>query len=198
VPVERVKGAFLRAVQSAFPDLPLLGRYRARVVSQAGTAQRFDVQPDGDTNGNQFIPAAGNVPLRQGLPGVQVTVAPGAYVLLGFMGGSRRSPYIAAWEGGETVLKISLSTTVLNLGSDTATEPFLLGNQVNAAVLALQTGWNIFQVALDSYINSIQAIADPPGTVTATMHSAIIAMENVINAFAAAITAARSAQVFGV
>jgi hypothetical protein len=196
VPLERVKGSFLRAVQSAFPDLPFFGKYRARVVSQTG--QKFDVQPDADQNGDQVVPPMGGIPIRHGVPGLEVTVLPGTYLLVGFMGGDRRLPYVYAWEGGETPLQVSFTATRLNLGSNTATQPFLKGTNVNAAVIALQAGWNTFQVALDSYANSIQPIADPPGTVTATLHAAIIAMEGVVNAFAAAITASLSTQVFGV
>lgn len=45
----------------------------------------------------------GSVPIRHGLPGVEVRVERGARVLLGFAAGDFKRPYAALWESGTII-----------------------------------------------------------------------------------------------
>lgn len=75
--------------------LDRLALYPCRVVAQSADLTRLDLHPD-----DSRIPPCAGVPIRHGIPGVTVTVAPGARVLLGYAGGDPAQPYAALWEAG--------------------------------------------------------------------------------------------------
>ena len=91
---DRVKAPWVAFTQAAMRKVDRYARFRARVVKQSGN--RFDVAPD-----SPYLPSFSNVPVRLGLPAASVSVNPGAYVLIGFMGGDPQQPYVASFEGGE-------------------------------------------------------------------------------------------------
>lgn len=107
---DRLRDPMVAMTRSALPHIDYLAPYRCRVVSQSG--QALDLVPD-----DARLPAAGfkAVPIRHGLPGVQVQVAPGAFVLLGFMGGDPSKPFCGLWEGGETFTAISIGSSADNV-----------------------------------------------------------------------------------
>ncbi len=106
---DRVKGMFLKLARAAIPGIDYLGLYDAKVVKQSG--QKFDVQPD-----DIRLTGMTNVPLRNGIPGLEVQVAPGAYVQVGWSNGDPRQPFVALWKGGETATEITITGTMVNIG----------------------------------------------------------------------------------
>lgn len=97
--------------------LDRLALYPARVVAQSADKTRLDLQPD-----DARIPPCAGVPIRHGLPGVTVTVAAGARVLLGYAAGDPMQPYAALWEAG-SVVSLSVnggSTRVARVGDTVA------------------------------------------------------------------------------
>jgi len=86
---KRALEAFLLAV---FARIDYLALYPAKVVSQNGDGS-VDVQPD-----DARLPGMTSVPLRFGLPGLELKVTSGARVLIGFENGDPRRPVATAWE----------------------------------------------------------------------------------------------------
>ncbi len=68
-------------------------RYPATVQRQDGFGP-VDVTPDDEDLRGEGLSA---VPIWHGLPDVEVKVKPGARVLLGFMAGDRKRPYVGLW-----------------------------------------------------------------------------------------------------
>lgn len=86
--------------------------FPARVAKQNADGT-LELVPDAAT-----LPGLSKVPIRYGIPGVRVTVAANARVLLGFEGGDPRKPFAALWESGSvTKLEIDGTEIVLNGGS---------------------------------------------------------------------------------
>jgi hypothetical protein len=91
------------------PRLDPLALYPARVVSQQDDGS-LDVKPD-DT---RWGPGLSRVPIRHGLPGVNVRVRQGARVLVGFEGGDITRPFASLWEPGSLdTLTIEASVKLL-------------------------------------------------------------------------------------
>lgn len=78
--------------------------YSAKVVSQNGDGT-LELKPT-----SPKLPGLSKVPLRHGLPAVQVQVAPGCFVLVGWDGGDPGSPYACLWGGGETLTSLSIGS----------------------------------------------------------------------------------------
>lgn len=70
--------------------------YPGRVVSQSGDVVEVTLD-----DASMVVPP---VPLRVGLPGWQIKVAPGARVMVGFEGGDPARPFAALWEPGNATL----------------------------------------------------------------------------------------------
>ena len=101
---DRIKEPLLKIIRSAMRPIDYYALYRARLVAQSGN--KVDLQPD-----DSRLPPMAGVSLRHGLPGVSVTVSPGAYLMVGWDGGDPRKPYAELWEGGETVSEIQIAGT---------------------------------------------------------------------------------------
>lgn len=69
--------------------------YPCTVEGQSGNT--LDLRPDDESIRGTGLSA---VPIRHGLPGVEVRVPRGARVLLGWEAGDPRRPYAALWEPG--------------------------------------------------------------------------------------------------
>ena len=117
---DRIRGSLARFMRTVFPRIDYLALYPARIVKQTG--QAVDLIPD-----DPRIPQLEAVPLNLGLPGVEVDVAPGARVLLGFAGGDPAKPRATVWESGSvTELRVTSTTKVgvtaptVELGGDGA------------------------------------------------------------------------------
>lgn len=77
--------------------LDYLARYPARVVSQDGHG-KLELKPD-----DARIPGISGVPIRVGVPGLQVEVPPGSRVLLAFECGDPSRPVAEIWESGTPI-----------------------------------------------------------------------------------------------
>lgn len=109
---DRMRDPLASLVTAALPGIDYLGKYRSKVVTQAGNA--VDVEPD-----DPRIPPMTGVPIRHGIPGLEVTLTPPAYVLVGWHNGDPADPYAALWEGGETVIVLKLAGGTLGVARET-------------------------------------------------------------------------------
>ena len=108
---DRLTGALRALIRSMFPRVDYYAIYPARVVSQNGDGS-LELKPD-DTR----LPGLSMVPIRYGIPGVKVKVAPGARVLLGFAGGDPQQPVAELWESGTVIeMKVNGQMIILNDG----------------------------------------------------------------------------------
>ncbi len=149
-----MRGMFERLVRWVVRDAFYLGQFTCQVISQAADGT-LDLQPD-DTR----LRAQGlqSVPIRHGLPGVQVEVAAGERVLLGFDGGDPRKPYAALWhEGSMKKLTVTAATAVV-VNAPTVeiggTQPVALAQLVDSRLSAMQ-------LAIDTHIHTSAAPASP-------------------------------------
>ena len=110
--MDRLRKAWQRAVKSALSGVDYFALYRARVVKQSG--QTVDLKPD-----DARIPDQTGVRLRHGVPGMEVTIAPGSYLLLGWDNGDPELPFAALWDGGETVVKLKIGGQLVEVGGNT-------------------------------------------------------------------------------
>jgi hypothetical protein len=105
---ERGKGALLALARAAFPTMAYQRLYRAKVVKQSG--QKVDVDCD-----DAAIGSLADVPIRHGLPGIEVTIAPQAWVRLGFDDGDPQKPFVGLWDGGESVTEIKIAGSTYSI-----------------------------------------------------------------------------------
>lgn len=87
--------SLVRLVRAIVGDTKYFKQYPCTVQAQTGDGP-VDVLPD-----DAEIAGPGGlqgVPIWNGLPGITVEVEPGARVLLGFMAGDPRRPYVSLWE----------------------------------------------------------------------------------------------------
>src|SRR5690606_15789866 len=90
-------------------DSLFLGQYTAVVQRQAADGT-LDLLPDDPRLRGTGLQA---VPIRHGLPGVEVEVPSGVRVLLGFDAGDSRRPYAALWHSEQvTAVRIGGSDAV--------------------------------------------------------------------------------------
>jgi hypothetical protein len=107
------QASIARMVAANTAGIDYLAFYRAKVNSQSADGKTLDVTPD-----DARLAGFQRVPLRNGLPGLTVQVTPGAYVLVGFMGGDPRLPFVQAWEGGESPVKVVLKGATVYAGDE--------------------------------------------------------------------------------
>jgi hypothetical protein len=102
-----LRGALERLVRWVTRDSIYQGQYACQVIAQ-GADGSLDLMPDDIRLRAQGLQA---VPIRHGLPGCRVQVAPGEVVLLGFENGDPRLPYAALWREGQ-VLSVEIGGTL--------------------------------------------------------------------------------------
>ena len=104
----------LRRIVTAFVGTRLdhLALYPA-VVRQQRSDGALDLHPE-DTR----VPSCQGVPIRLGLPGVTVTVAVGARVLIGYENGNPARPVATLWESG-TVTLLEIDATMVRVNGGT-------------------------------------------------------------------------------
>ena len=163
---DRIAEPLTRIVKGAVPGVDYLGWYRARVVKEALSAttrkMTVDVVPD-----DARIPPLSAITLKLGLPGAEVQISPGAYVLVGWENGDPAKPQAALWDGGEAdPLKVVLNAVQLFLGTETGAEPAIKGITSQAQFTTLLT-------ALATYAAAIKAVADPTNAATPALLTAI-------------------------
>ena len=121
--LDRVTEPLARVVAGLLPGVDYLAWYRARVVRQTLSPttgkMTVDVTPD-----DARIPPLSGVPLRLGLPAVEVQASPNAYVLVGWANGDPAKPQAALWDGGESdAIKMVFNAAQLFLGGEAGAEP---------------------------------------------------------------------------
>lgn len=92
------------------PRLDAAARYRARVVKQAADGT-LEVVPD-----SAKLPPL-TAPIHYTVPGVTVTVSPGAVCDLMFIDGDLENPRVVGFESGEMVEVVVTATTKITLNA---------------------------------------------------------------------------------
>lgn len=92
---DRVKRGLRSIIEAVVgPRLDYLAAYPARVVNQLADGRVECVTDDAR------IGSIGPMPIRLGIPGATVKVAPGARAYVGFDGGNPKAPFLASFEAG--------------------------------------------------------------------------------------------------
>jgi len=87
--------------------LDYLALYPAKIIAQNADGS-LELRPD-----DARVPDLSSVPIRLGLPGVSVTVAPGSRVLIGFENGKPSAPVATIWDASTLkTITITASATV--------------------------------------------------------------------------------------
>lgn len=101
---DRLRGAFAEIVRGLTRAVDFHRAVRAR-VDHVHASGRVDTSPE--TVGT---PTQTDLPLRFGVPGVLRAVAgTGARVLLAWAEGDPSQPYVAAWDGGESLEELTFN-----------------------------------------------------------------------------------------
>ena len=101
---DRILGPIAALVRRLTSHVDYYAQYPAQVIVQAADGT-LDVQPE-----DPRVPPMQGVPIRYGLPGVTVKVAPGGRVLLGFEGGNPQRPIVTLWDFA-SVTEITVTAT---------------------------------------------------------------------------------------
>jgi hypothetical protein len=112
--VARLLDAFRKVARGAVPDIDYKTTYRARVVKQHPNRRRLDVVPT-----DPRLPSMTNIPLKVGVPGLEVVLVAGHFVLVGWENGRPDHPYATLWDAGEqgtTPTKLILHAASIELG----------------------------------------------------------------------------------
>jgi hypothetical protein len=91
---DRLKSALGKIARGADPRAPYGNLYRANVRALRGTT-RIDVEPD-----DPAIPPMANIPLKVGVPGLEVELVPGHVVMVGWENRRPDRPYATTWSPG--------------------------------------------------------------------------------------------------
>lgn len=144
---DRLKDA-ARGLQRLDPLIPYRYLYRARVISQRKHCQ-VDVRPL-----DQSLPDMAGIPLMHGIPGLTVSLCPGALVHVGWQDGRPDRPFAALFghpsaegaanaDGGlgyvGAVQKLTFGSATVQLGEGVATEAVPLGTSQWAAIEQMLT-----------------------------------------------------------
>jgi hypothetical protein len=111
--LDRLKDAFSSVARGADPFALYGNLYRAKVRAQRGR-DLIDVEPEDDR-----IPQMAGIPLKVGVPGVEVRVSPGHYVMVGWEDRRPDRPFATTWspgEGGTVPLKTTVHAAAVELG----------------------------------------------------------------------------------
>lgn len=92
--MDRLKGAMRSLARGAIPEVLYARTWRAKMVLQK-SALRVDVVPY-----DSRLPPMANVPLKVGLPGWEIRIAPGHDVAVGWEDARPDRPYATAWTPG--------------------------------------------------------------------------------------------------
>lgn len=134
-----LRGSLERLIRGTMRDVLYLGQYTAVVQRQAADGTLDLLPDDARIRGNGLQ----GVPIRHGLPGVEVEVPAGVRVLLGFDNGDSRSPYAALWHSGQV--------TSVRIGGESAVA---LAELVSARL-------DRIQAAFDSHVHATAGLGAP-------------------------------------
>jgi hypothetical protein len=141
-PNDRLKAGIEKVVRAVFgPRIDYLALYAA-VVKAQGADGSLDLLPD-----DPKVPGLQGVPIDYGVPGVTATVAVGARVLLGFVGGDPSKPRATLWESA-SVTSLTLTASAIKLGGSGAAQALVLGTQYATHMTALSTALTALNAAI--------------------------------------------------
>lgn len=107
----------VRASQGADPMTRYGCIYRAKVTGQSSDLQRVSVRPfDGS------LPSMADIPLRHGIPGAKVQVAPGCTIQVGWDDRRPDQPFAALWSADASALRVIFDCPSIELGTENATD----------------------------------------------------------------------------
>lgn len=116
--LDRFKGAFVALARGAQHNIDYMGQYRVQVLRQP-SARRLDLA----TTDPRLPPQMANIPLKVGVPGLDVTLTPGHFVVLMFENGRADRPYATLWDPGPqgtTPIRLVLNADQIELGDSLA------------------------------------------------------------------------------
>lgn len=134
-----LRGSLERLIRGTMRDVLYLGQYTAVVQRQAADGTLDLLPDDARLRGNGLS----GVPIRHGLPGVEVEVPAGVRVLLGFDNGNPQSPFASLWWPG--------SVTKVRIG----------GSEMVALAALVEDRLAKMQLALDTHIHTSAAPGSP-------------------------------------
>lgn len=121
--------------------IDFFGLYEANIIAQSADGTTLDVQPiDKRFAGMQRIA------LRHGLPGLNVQVAPGSTILMGFRSGDPSQPFVHSWKGGETITAITIGSATDNVATKQDLSALL--SAISGATIVAQDGGASFKATL--------------------------------------------------
>jgi hypothetical protein len=122
VAMDRLKGSMRALVRGAIPEILYTRTWRAKMVLQRSSL-RVDAVPY-DTR----LPPMANIPLKVGIPGVEVKIAPGHDVAVGWEDARPDRPFATLWTAGAPgaspvstatlPLRVALHALLVELGGD--------------------------------------------------------------------------------
>lgn len=128
--LDRVKEAIGAYVRTLFARIDFFAGYWCRVVAQNADGS-LELLPD-----DARIPGHSNVPIRYPIPGMKLSVAPGARALLEFAAGDPSKPFVSAFESG-TATKLEVTATEVDVTAPT----------VNVTATTVTVNGGLFPVA---------------------------------------------------
>ena len=114
--LDRMKLALSALARGAEATIDYKALYRAKVLRQHPNLRRLDLGPV-----DARWPPMSNIPLKVGVPGLEVTIPPGHMVLLGWENGDPELPYACLWDAGPSgagtlPLKLTINAKIVELG----------------------------------------------------------------------------------
>lgn len=117
---DRVLGPLRSIIRGATARADFFVLYSAVVNSDNGD-ETLDFTPE-----DARLPSQSKVPKMYGVPGLESTIASGSKILFGFANGDPSKPYVAMYDS-TSATKVSILSAMVNIGSDSPTEPAVLG-----------------------------------------------------------------------
>ena len=134
--------------------------YTMQVTAQSG--QAVDVKSNSDD-----VPDMGRVPIRYGIPGMSVSIAPGAKVLVTYENGDRHRPVVISWD--------SAAVTEIHFVFPSSSQAAVRGTSL-ATYLASLTTW-LSTLTLPVSGSSAGPPSAPPPSVPSDLLSTIMRLE---------------------
>jgi hypothetical protein len=174
-------GLFQTLVKRAAPDVDPYALWPATVVAQSADLSTVDVRADSPKLASAGLSV---VPLRLGVPGIQVKVAANARVLIGFEGGDRTRPVATLWDA-TSVQEITVTSTSkvvvvspdVRLGSAAASDGVVTLSKLTAfwdLLKAWCTSHTHSGVTTGGGVSGVAAATLPPITAIAASASASV------------------------
>jgi hypothetical protein len=110
---DAIKRGFMALARASRPNVDYFALYRAKVLAQSQDRATVDVVPD-----DVRLPPMSLIPLKLGIPGATTSIEPGAGVLVGWENGDPTKPQAFLFDGGASVLVLSLTAEKIELGGE--------------------------------------------------------------------------------